>query len=727
MVTQQNIRGNTMIKNLVLTNFRQHEFLDIDFKEGLNVIRGPNESGKSTLIEGVLYALYGAKALRDTLAETVLWGRGEKDLKVVLVLNVEGIDYTFSRSKGSAECRWVNGEGYLVTGQNEVTAHATNILGADAKTAASLMLADQAGLRGALDDGPAAVSGLMGKLADFDMVDRILAAMDSKLLLGSVTPYQEKLAAAEQERDAAKVAIPDDTAIVAIEKAIGDYQAFLGTNQMRRDNVLAPAYSATMEAFNVEKTKHDCWDNLNVQISNACHTQDTIKLQLAEAKVKASVKVDTSRISGWKAEIEDEKNYDVIAKAYNKFLKLPEYPDGYWDGTYETFSEEMKTLENAHIKANAEHNTAVSDLRVLKASVNVGGICSSCGTDISKRADIVEKNRITAEEIAKVEQQIEKLLDVLANVGPDLDAMKAIAKDAASRVAAVQGIGAFVEVDTNFYPPRISWRGAVPDLSDARRDTSAIQKLIDNAEASAREVAKAEGMVTVLEGNLAAAVAKVEELQKQQQSITLGDLAAVEKAYRDATTALNEIDDTIYNLNEEIKNKTKVKDDLVRCIESYKLAFSNAERRVTELNEDIKKLSFNNGLLKKMRGLKPAITDHLWSLTLSAVSNFFSQLRGENSVVTKGAAGFMVNSHSCASLSGSTLDALAIAIRVALSKTFVPQANFLILDEPAHGADINRTASILGFLASVGYGQVILASHDELSETVSDNVILLGV
>lgn len=715
-----------MIKQIKLTNFRQHEDLTVDMTEGLNVLRGPNEAGKSTVMEAVLYALYGAKALRDTLAETVTWTKNEKDLRVVLILNVEGIDYTFSRSKGSAECRWVNGEGYLVTGQNEVTAHATNILGADAKTAASLMLADQAGLRGALDDGPAAVSGLMGKLADFDMVDRILAAMDSKLLLGSVAPYQEKLAAAEQERDAAKAAIPDDTAIVALDKALSDYQAFLGTNQMRRDNVLAPAYSATMEAFNVEKTKHDCWDNLNVQISNACHTQDTIKLQLAEAKVKASVKVDSSRISGWKADIEDEKNYDVIIKAYNKFLKLPEYPEAFWEGSYESFAEELKTLENAHIKAKADHNTAVSDLRVLKASVSVDGICQSCGTDISKRADIVEKNRIAAEKITKGEARVWAIAEAVSQLEPDLTALKAIAKDAASRVTAVQGIGAFVEVYTNFYPPRISWRGAVPDLSDARRDTSAIQKLIDNAEASAREVAKAEGMVTVLEGNLAAAVAKVEELQKQQLSIARGDLSAVEKAYRDATTALNEIDDTIYNLNEEIKNKTKVKDDLVRCIESYKLAFSNAERRVTELNEDIKKLSFNNGLLKKMRGLKPSITDFLWNTVLSAVSNFFSQLRGENSVVTKDSGGFKVNGHSIDSLSGSTLDVLALAVRVALTKTFIPHSNLLILDEPAHGCDNDRTASMLGFLASVGFGQILVASHDELSEAVADNIITLG-
>jgi hypothetical protein len=32
---------------------------------------------------------------------------------------------------------------------------------------------------------------------------------------------------------------------------------------------------------------------------------------------------------------------------------------------------------------------------------------------------------------------------------------------------------------------------------------------------------------------------------------------------------------------------------------------------------------------------------------------------------------------------------------------------------------------MLGFLASIGFTQTILASHDELSESVADNIIAL--
>ena len=85
-----------MIKTIELTNFRQHENLLVNLTQGLNVLRGANESGKSHLIEGALYAMYGSDALHDTLEETVTWGKDLKTLKAsVTFAGADGEDYTF--------------------------------------------------------------------------------------------------------------------------------------------------------------------------------------------------------------------------------------------------------------------------------------------------------------------------------------------------------------------------------------------------------------------------------------------------------------------------------------------------------------------------------------------------------------------------------------------------------------------------------------------------------
>ena len=48
-----------MINTLHLKKFRKHLDLEVSFTAGLNVLRGANEIGKTTIIEAVLYALYG--------------------------------------------------------------------------------------------------------------------------------------------------------------------------------------------------------------------------------------------------------------------------------------------------------------------------------------------------------------------------------------------------------------------------------------------------------------------------------------------------------------------------------------------------------------------------------------------------------------------------------------------------------------------------------------------
>ena len=87
--------------------------------------------------------------------------------------------------------------------------------------------------------------------------------------------------------------------------------------------------------------------------------------------------------------------------------------------------------------------------------------------------------------------------------------------------------------------------------------------------------------------------------------------------------------------------------------------------------------------------------------------------------------GFMVDGKDVYSLSGSTLDILGLAIRVALTKTFLPHCRFLLLDEPFAACDAQRQAQALGFIHTLGFDQIIIVTHDNLTEAVADHVIEL--
>ena len=63
-----------MLKKIQLKNFRRHTDLTVNFQPGMTVIRALNEQGKSTLLEAIAYAMFGVKAIRDTLDDCVTWG-----------------------------------------------------------------------------------------------------------------------------------------------------------------------------------------------------------------------------------------------------------------------------------------------------------------------------------------------------------------------------------------------------------------------------------------------------------------------------------------------------------------------------------------------------------------------------------------------------------------------------------------------------------------------------
>ncbi len=66
-----------LISHFLLKNFGKFESFECDFSPGLNVIKGPSEAGKSTLVEAVSAALFlNPAAENDHIPQAVRWGTG---------------------------------------------------------------------------------------------------------------------------------------------------------------------------------------------------------------------------------------------------------------------------------------------------------------------------------------------------------------------------------------------------------------------------------------------------------------------------------------------------------------------------------------------------------------------------------------------------------------------------------------------------------------------------
>lgn len=708
-----------MITSLSLSHFRKHVDQGVDFTPGLNVLRGSNEHGKTSILESALYALYGTKALRTSLEDTVTWGHKVNQLKVILGITISDVAYSFSRSKAGAEVTW---QGGMVTGQAEVSKYAADLLGADAKTAALLMMASQDGLAGALGEGPGKVSELISKLADFALLDQVLDAAQTKLQLGSEEPLRVKLAdtltALEVLQNEAPPVDAAATLAAEWEAAEADSTRLVAMNEA----VFQPGLDSAAAALGLAEAGNRSHEAARQNVVNLQTRLDAEQARLTAAET-ASAMPDEGPIAGLQQQIADAGQHQVLVDQKALLDALPPYPSTCWEGTHADMLAEMATAYAQAATHDSRIAGALGEIRGLEGSVLTQGKCPTCGQDVNGDAHIAERN-------ADLQQRIAGLRLEISNLRTLADGYRDTAKQVADLdhlgkkwVEVATRLGPLVSVNASVYPPALSWAGgAVTGAVDVRplqRQIKQVQDAVTAANqaagrASAHRAAAVDLLQQVLAANAALAVLPAVDTDPLK-----GAHDEAYRAYLEHSTMMRNAAGRVSELLQQV-NAWKV------AAASHAERVKSAGTRVTELRTEIETVSYNNAFLKKVKALKPAISDHLWSLTLSAVSTFFSQMRGEQSIVTKDKDGFKVNGQAVDSLSGSTKDLLALAVRVALTRTFIPHATFITLDEPAHGCDTGRTGNLLGFLASCGMQQVILASHDDLSESVADNVIAVG-
>ena len=64
------------LQSLRLTNFRQHVATEIGFESGITGIIGPNGGGKTTILEGIAFALYAfGRSTREQMLSLTATGR----------------------------------------------------------------------------------------------------------------------------------------------------------------------------------------------------------------------------------------------------------------------------------------------------------------------------------------------------------------------------------------------------------------------------------------------------------------------------------------------------------------------------------------------------------------------------------------------------------------------------------------------------------------------------
>lgn len=706
-----------MFKTLEIHNFRKVEFDTMVFTKGLNVIRGANEASKSTRIEAALYALFGSKSLRQPLEETVTWGKDPKQLRVILTVEDQsGQEFTFTRHKGGAEVQ-KNGQ-VFITGQNEVTTFAATLLGADAKTAGNLMLSSQKGLRGVLEEGPKATGEIISSLADFDLFDRILEAATEKLALGSTAPLQQRVdTLMEHLNGMGEVVQPDEAKHVA---AKGHLSAEIAKLDQALSSALRPAFlteRALWETATASRAKVQSLEQARDQaLARAKAAQERAD---AVADLAMTVLPDTSALE---QQLREAQTTEERRTKFELFSALPVVTKGV--NRAEWLAEVTRT-ENLAIKSRTDASMLTSDVRVLKAKMIEATVCGLCGKDVSELPEVKVKNDAILAQVAELEAKAKALIDKAVEAEAQLKSVPGVKAVDEKIMKGVRSLGDLVSVDDSVIPAIVTWVG--PAVGEAV-SVDGIQQKLKELRAYQKRILAAVGE---RDAHLATNLAEKKQAEALQVEIdgvaTVDDVTFVkiEQSFREAADLVTEAEQRISALKGEIQT---LDDTFTRALQEYQRSAQVRDQvlaQVEQTKKDIAQTEFNNNLVKKVRAARPIVTNKLWNIVLTSVTQQFSKMRGVSSIVTRSSNGFLVNGKGIDGLSGSALDLLGLAVRSALVRTFIPGCSMMVLDEPAAACDDNRSISLLSFIAASNFDQTILITHEDVSESFAANLIQL--
>jgi len=703
-----------MFTHIKLKCFRQHRDLEINFEAGVIALRGANEAGKTTLLEALAYSHFGAVALREPLAEVVTYGEKDSALKTETTFRANGVDYITTRSKSGAQV--CVGTKVVCTGQTEVRKFWEAQHGASWETVTNLMLASQQGLRGALSKGPGAAVELIENLANFSLIEHVIALVQKHLPNGGTAMTEARIRQGEQT-----LAQPlEDTtkdlkdALTEAEKELAAAQAAQTTARAAYESTVQPAREAAGRLQALEQAQG------SVKVAQAA-------VDAAKAALSRIVPVPgpaDGEIEQLRAQVGDSQRLARARAAAAALAKLPAV-DIEWEG-------DLQSLHEACTKLGDEHTKLRDAVTALERSIYqdqhakiTETACGLCGKDLSNVPEVVQKNAQLDARIAANQQALQQVQAKLAEVFEDWKAhdyqMKFVHMNSQT---IYQQAADFIKLDTNYVPARWTWTG--PDLSRPVTDPSdKLSQALAAQQAYQRDLGRkqeATAQVQAAEQQLARAQAAEQSaraaLDASPAQPILEDSAAKLETANEAETLFNEW--KAYHQERKVLYESEL-----RVVNERRQQRERVQQQLAADQAELAEIADNNALISRLREVRPEIATDLWNSVSGSVSQHFSDIRGTPSVFTREDSGFRINGQAVAGLSGSTLDALGLAIRMSLTQTFLPNSRWMILDEPAAAADMDRETAMLAVVAASQFEQAIVVTHSDLIDSFANQVVRL--
>jgi len=767
-----------IINKLILRNFKRFENETIEFPEGVMGLIGENGAGKSSIIEGIIFALYGVKEIPTDYVPT----RGSnKKAEVTLFFSIEGKEYEIFRTiKGKTHnaTLYLNAEP-VSEGVNAVQEQIGNLIGMSYTDFKNTIYAAQGDLKSILESSPTDRKRWFMKVIGIDNIreyvenqtkDKIktlkqeLTLLDGMLLGINKAESEEKikeiqieLQKYEYEKNDKEFEIKNIDADLEIlreyfektEFAKFQYEDKLKTRdnlktELRLINTKIDANKQTIEA---SKKRYEealaCKDNYDkyIELSQAYaqvagRQQELQKQSMAiKQELYSLEKMNTNFQYRDQEEInlqkEEIKNYKELIKS------APRCPTEIVD-EYHHVKSRIKTLE-----------VEVGDEEIPK---NIEQIREEISEEVKKMKELVKKY----DELKEKEKRFENFFN-LNNYRETLKSLESQVKIEEEYIELTNKLSDYTkkEAELNIYEDRKKRYEEVQELIKEKQKTlKTLEEELTTIPEEPPELKELLSDFNKYAGRDTSLRAYEEATMQSEMLIQESEIIA-----EDMTTAIKDIESAPFDDNKLIEIKNNINNRELELVK-LKQIMNNLESTISMYNNNLNQekqviQKYDDTYTKRADSVEQL---QLYTDTRALINDFLEELLNiiktsliveANSIIYSVTDGlykgmdidenfgiFVENEnglHPVAMLSGGEKDVVAVALRIATSKLIASLHNqqdptVLFFDEIFGALDANRRDNLSSImnLMKHKFPQIVLITHiDEQKEMLPHSLTVV--
>lgn len=721
-----------MIKEIRLLNWRSHQDSTLTFSKGTNLLIGMMGSGKSSILDGISFALFGTfPALeRRKLKLDDIIRLNEKEAKVTLSLEWGGLTYKIERviirtkkSTSSSASLFKNNQ-MLESGTRSVSSYIEELLGIDYDLFTRAIYAEQNNIDYFLNLDPRRRKQEIDRLLGLDRFEEARTNIVSVInRIRSNRKVLEQRFSEQRLEELTKKQSDLQTTIDTLSSKLGEYS----TSFEKEQELL----QSLQKRFQDLKQKKERFDNLTKEHTRLSGSLDSLKKELSDkqadpeqlnkskldleskSKERRSILEQTRKFDSEFSDLSKqagllESEVKSIEEDMKKSLELKENLAKLLNGhSVDQLNDRSETLEKEWISVNSEGKSLQTQVKEIQEAVNTlkpgTAECPICSNELTQEhLDNLkqEKEKLISEK----KQRIRFLLDSLPRLRTERQEILSKIKQIDSLNQKIELLSKDQESIQKLKEKKKLLDQKLSLMEKSKHETheksELLSKTIENLNIVVRDleiIIKNKVELVSIEGKLATIQSSIKELcfdesifetlRKDLEETRLRSeriSSQIQTVNKDITSSK----DMFEVLKKELQSLTQIKDDVSSSM---------------KLEEELS--IFKNALLETQTSLRVNLTDAINSAMNEVWSIFYPYPNYPSIRLSVGEKDYVFqvydksewkNIESIAS--GGERASAALTLRVALAMVLTPTLSWLMLDEPTHNLDREAIELLSGTL-----------------------------